>query len=118
MGISQVQNRPYNLKYSFSLSILFSKKINVMSQYPLILRKGRRIKGKMLYLVYFNSKIQDDYFNTENTKVHKFITYFNGFPVKIPFFFGFNITSISKNDNLCFQQIYMQIVFIRTLIIF
>ena len=34
MGISQVQNRPYNLKYSFSLSILFSKKINVMSQYP------------------------------------------------------------------------------------
>ena len=31
----------------------------------LILRKGRRIKGKMLYLVYFNSKIQDDYFNTE-----------------------------------------------------
>ena len=34
MEISQVQNRPYNLKYSFSLSILFSKKINVMSQYP------------------------------------------------------------------------------------
>jgi hypothetical protein len=34
MGISQVQNRPYNLKYSFSLSILFSKKINAMSQYP------------------------------------------------------------------------------------
>jgi hypothetical protein len=23
----------------------------------------------------------------QNTKVHKFITYFNGFPIKIPFFF-------------------------------
>ena len=40
----------------------------------LILRKGRRIKGKMLYLVYFNSKIQDDYFNTE-TLLSLFDTY-------------------------------------------
>jgi hypothetical protein len=44
MGISQVQNRPYNLKYSFSLSIIFSKKINVMSS-DLKVFGSKKIKG-------------------------------------------------------------------------